>query len=50
VLLRQSRSLGAAHALGEFIISHRRPLADAPETYMTFRDKNDGCTKVVLEP
>ncbi|MDB4892298.1 MAG: glutathione-dependent formaldehyde dehydrogenase, partial [Gemmatimonadetes bacterium] len=33
-----------------FIISHRRPLADAPEMYKTFRDKKDGCTKVVLKP
>jgi threonine dehydrogenase-like Zn-dependent dehydrogenase len=33
-----------------FIISHRRPLGDAPALYKTFRDKNDGCTKVVLKP
>ena len=33
-----------------FIISHRAPLADAPELYKTFRDKKDGCTKVVLKP
>ena len=33
-----------------FIISHRAPLDDAPELYKTFRDKKDGCTKVVLKP
>ncbi|HEV7704075.1 MAG TPA: zinc-dependent alcohol dehydrogenase [Gemmatimonadaceae bacterium] len=32
-----------------FIITHRAPLADAPELYKTFRDKKDGCIKVVLE-
>ena len=33
-----------------FIITHRRPLEDAPEMYKTFRDKEDGCIKVVLKP
>lgn len=33
-----------------FIITHRAPLADAPELYKTFRDKKDGCIKVVLKP
>lgn len=33
-----------------FVISHRAPLADAPALYKTFRDKEDGCTKVVLTP
>ena len=33
-----------------FVITHRRPLADAPEMYKTFRDKQDGCIKVVLRP
>ena len=32
------------------IVTHRRPLADAPEMYKTFRDKKDGCIKVVLKP
>jgi threonine dehydrogenase-like Zn-dependent dehydrogenase len=27
-----------------------RPLDDAPEMYKTFRDKQDGCIKVVLKP
>jgi threonine dehydrogenase-like Zn-dependent dehydrogenase len=33
-----------------FVITHRRPLADAPEMYKTFRDKKEGCIKVVLNP
>ncbi len=33
-----------------FIITHRVKLADAPEAYKTFRDKEDGCIKVVLKP
>jgi threonine dehydrogenase-like Zn-dependent dehydrogenase len=32
------------------IVSHRAALDDAPELYRTFRDKSDGCTKVVLFP
>jgi len=33
-----------------FIITHRVSLADGPEMYKTFRDKEDGCIKVVLKP
>lgn len=33
-----------------FIITHRLGLADAPDAYKTFRDKQDGCIKVVLKP
>jgi threonine dehydrogenase-like Zn-dependent dehydrogenase len=33
-----------------FVITHRVRLADAPEAYKTFRDKKDGCIKVVLKP
>ena len=33
-----------------FIITHRLPLESAPEAYKTFRDKEDGCIKVVLKP
>jgi len=32
------------------IITHRAPLTDAPEMYKKFRDKEDGCVKVVLTP
>ncbi|KXV03269.1 glutathione-dependent formaldehyde dehydrogenase [Caballeronia megalochromosomata] len=33
-----------------FVITHRVSLADGPEMYKTFRDKEDGCIKVVLKP
>lgn len=33
-----------------FVITHRAALADGPELYKTFRDKVDGCVKVVLHP
>ena len=32
------------------IITHTVPLDRAPEMYKTFRDKEDGCVKVVLKP
>jgi threonine dehydrogenase-like Zn-dependent dehydrogenase len=32
------------------VITHRVPLADGPKMYKTFRDKEDGCIKVVLKP
>jgi threonine dehydrogenase-like Zn-dependent dehydrogenase len=33
-----------------FVITHRLRLDDAPGAYQTFRDKQDGCIKVVLKP
>src|SRR4051812_5819751 len=33
-----------------FVITHRVPLEKAPEMYKTFRDKQHGCIKVVLQP
>jgi threonine dehydrogenase-like Zn-dependent dehydrogenase len=33
-----------------FVITHNRPLEDGPGLYKTFRDKEDGCIKVVLKP
>jgi threonine dehydrogenase-like Zn-dependent dehydrogenase len=33
-----------------FVITHRLPLEKAPEAYESFRDKKDGCIKVVLHP
>src|SRR4051812_21457260 len=33
-----------------FVITHREPLERGPEMYKTFRDKQDGCVKVVLRP
>ncbi len=32
-----------------FVITHTAPLEDAPKMYDTFRDKKDGCIKVVLK-
>ncbi|MGH8114960.1 MAG: glutathione-dependent formaldehyde dehydrogenase, partial [Rhodanobacteraceae bacterium] len=33
-----------------FVITHRLPLAEAPRAYRMFRDKQQGCIKVVLDP
>ena len=33
-----------------FVVTHREPLDEAPRLYRTFRDKQDGCIKVVLKP
>ena len=33
-----------------FVITHRVPLDDAPKAYKMFRDKQDGCIKVVMKP
>ena len=33
-----------------FVITHHVGLEDGPEMYKTFRDKEDGCIKVVLKP
>jgi threonine dehydrogenase-like Zn-dependent dehydrogenase len=33
-----------------FVITHRLPLEEGPKAYKTFRDKDDGCIKVVLKP
>jgi threonine dehydrogenase-like Zn-dependent dehydrogenase len=32
------------------IITHRVPLTKAPDAYAMFRNKEDGCVKVVLDP
>lgn len=32
------------------LVTHRLPLADAPEAYEMFQQKTDGCIKVVLDP
>ena len=32
------------------LVTHRLPLAEAPAAYQMFRDKQDGCIKVVLTP
>jgi threonine dehydrogenase-like Zn-dependent dehydrogenase len=33
-----------------FVITHRASLEDGPELYKKFRDKQDGCIKVVMTP
>jgi threonine dehydrogenase-like Zn-dependent dehydrogenase len=33
-----------------FVITHSEPLSRGPDMYTTFRDKKDGCIKVVLKP
>jgi threonine dehydrogenase-like Zn-dependent dehydrogenase len=33
-----------------FVITHTATLEEGPELYKTFRDKKDGCIKVVLKP
>jgi threonine dehydrogenase-like Zn-dependent dehydrogenase len=33
-----------------FVITHRATLEDGPGLYKTFRDKEDGCIKVVMKP
>jgi threonine dehydrogenase-like Zn-dependent dehydrogenase len=32
------------------LITHQMRLEDAPDAYRMFRDKRDGCIKVVLKP
>ena len=38
------------HIDPSFLITHRLPLDQAPQAYKTFRDKQDGCIKVVMKP
>jgi threonine dehydrogenase-like Zn-dependent dehydrogenase len=33
-----------------FVVTHRASLEDAPQMYETFKQKLDGCEKVVLRP
>lgn len=33
-----------------YIITHRMTLANAPQGYKTFWEKNDSCVKVVMTP
>ncbi len=33
-----------------FVVTHRMPLSEAPRAYDIFREKKDGCIKVVLDP
>ncbi len=40
----------AAQLDPSFVITHRVSLDDAPAMYRTFREKEDGCVKVVIKP
>jgi threonine dehydrogenase-like Zn-dependent dehydrogenase len=33
-----------------FVVTHTVPLSEGPQMYTTFRDKQDGCIKVVMKP
>jgi threonine dehydrogenase-like Zn-dependent dehydrogenase len=33
-----------------FVITHRMTLKDAPEGFAKFRNKEDGCIKIVMRP
>jgi len=33
-----------------FVVTHETSLEEGPGMYKTFRDKHDGCIKVVLHP
>jgi threonine dehydrogenase-like Zn-dependent dehydrogenase len=33
-----------------FVVTHRMPLSEAPYGYHIFREKRDGCIKIVLDP
>jgi threonine dehydrogenase-like Zn-dependent dehydrogenase len=33
-----------------FVVTHRMPLSQAPHGYEIFREKQDGCIKIVLDP
>ena len=53
-MLRYMEPLLKRIAAGEidpgFVITHKASLQDGPELYKTFRDKQDGCVKVVMRP
>jgi threonine dehydrogenase-like Zn-dependent dehydrogenase len=45
-----TRRIEAGEIDPSFVITHRVDLDAAPEMYKTFRDKKDGCVKVVVKP
>ena len=47
---RSWKNIEAGEIDPSFVITHRLTLDDGPEAYKTFRDKQDGCIKVVLTP
>jgi threonine dehydrogenase-like Zn-dependent dehydrogenase len=44
------RRIGEGEIDPTFVVTHTAPLGRGPEMYRTFRDKQDGCVKVVLKP
>lgn len=44
------RRIQAGEIDPSFVVTHRAGLEDGPALYRTFRDKQDGCVKVVLKP
>jgi threonine dehydrogenase-like Zn-dependent dehydrogenase len=44
------RRIEAGQIDPSFVVTHRATLVQGPELYRTFRDKRDGCVKVVLTP
>jgi threonine dehydrogenase-like Zn-dependent dehydrogenase len=44
------RRIGEGEIDPTFVVTHTAPLGRGPELYKTFRDKQDGCVKVVLKP
>jgi threonine dehydrogenase-like Zn-dependent dehydrogenase len=44
------RRIEAGQIDPSFVITHKVDLSEGPEMYRTFRDKADGCIKVMLQP
>ena len=44
------RRIEEGHIDPSFVITHEARLEDGPQMYNVFRDKQDGCVKVVLKP
>lgn len=44
------RRIGGGEIEPSFIITHTVPIDRGPEMYRKFRDREDGCIKVVLKP
>jgi glutathione-independent formaldehyde dehydrogenase len=42
--------ISSGRAEPSFVVSHEVPLTDAPEAYVKFDRREDGYTKVILNP